>query len=251
MNNPHPIRLRTVFEDRIGTTAFFRNRPLYNTIFNELTHSNIKEVSALFHASSIGAEVYSFIISYLENNYHNQFDLKCYVTDIEQIFLNESKTGSFPKQILQGMTPSEKGFFSVNGQSAVISDTVKKHVTFLPASSFSDFNSNQKFDIVFLLNALIYVTEEEQALTIDKIATYNNKWFITSGFHRNTIKTDLLRNGYTPITDNIEQIHNSWLDRRINKKITETKNGICADWALPQYSEIEDYKYKYCAIFQK
>ncbi len=251
MNKPHPIRLRPAIENRIGTTAFFRNRPLYETIFQELLASGKSEFKIIFHASSIGAEVYSFIIEYLANNYNEFFNITCYATDIEQHFLNFSKAGIYPIQILQGMTPLEQSFFSTDEQNAVVSDKVKNHLTFLPASSFTDFVSNDTYDIVFLLNALIYVPEEQQSLTIDKISNYNSKWFITSAFHRETIKSDLIRNEYYPIINNIELIHNSWLDRRVNTTINEKRNGIYADWSLPEYSEIEDYEYKYCAIFKK
>ncbi len=251
MNKPLPIRLRPAIENRIGTTAFFRNRPLYETIFQELLDSGKSDFKILFHASSIGAEVYSFIIEYLANNYDKKFKILCYATDIEQKFLNFSKEGVFPKQILQGMTPQEKRFFSIAGDNTLISEDVKKHITFLPASSFTEFVSNDAYDVVFLLNALIYVPEQQQTVTIDKISGYNSRWLITSAFHKNAIKKDVIRNNYTPVTNNIELIHNSWIDRRVSVNGPETRDGIYTDWSLPEYSQIEDFEYIYCAIFKK
>lgn len=251
MTSPDTVILRPIVNDHIGTTSFFRNRILFETILNEFKESRDSKISVLFHSSSVGAEVYSFVIKYLEMGLDKFFKLQCYVTDIEQAFLDFSEKAIFPATIAQTMNAEEKSFFHGVKDKLIVKPSVREYVTFLPASSYTEFESKKIYDAVFLLNAFIYVPAEGQALTIDKISKYNKKWFITSGFHMEQIKADLKRNKYAPITNNIKIIHDSWLDRRIDQGIVEKREGIYTDWSLPKYSEIPDFEYKYCAVFAK
>lgn len=70
-------------------------------------------------------------------------------------------------------------------------------------------------------------------------------------FIKRLLRATVQRNGYSPVLDNMKPIYNSWLDRRVNTSGFEARNGIYADWSLPEYQEIDDFEFLNCAIFQK
>ncbi|MFQ5471227.1 MAG: CheR family methyltransferase [Gammaproteobacteria bacterium] len=201
-----PVRLRPSSDFSIGTTAFFRNRPLYTTLLRELTKSQKRHYRILFHACSIGAEVYSFVIYYLLGKFDKTIDITCEATDINPAFLGMAKRAHYPKAILNGMHAKESSYFRSSDQEVYLAEEVTRHVSILSPSSFSEFKSTATYDIVFLLNALVYVPCQEQARTIDSIANYNTEWLILSAFHEDTIKTDLQRAGYQPFITNISSL---------------------------------------------
>ncbi|MBV1915185.1 MAG: hypothetical protein KUG72_07350 [Pseudomonadales bacterium] len=250
-NHTPPVRLRPTTEHSIGTTAFFRNRPLYDVLLEELKAQGKNHYKLLFHACSIGAEVYSFIIQYALGGYIEDFIIEISATDLEQGFVEYARNGHYPADILIGMSESERSFFADDGANVSVVADLKQVANFLDASSFLDFKTDQVFDVVFLLNTLIYVPEDKQALAVDKIASYDKSILVTSAFHMSTIKDDLVRNHYQPVLTRQQEIHNSWTDRRMETGTGVLAPGIYTDWRLPAFSEIEGFEYKYCALFRK
>lgn len=250
-SNATPVRLRAVTEGSIGTTAFFRNRVLFNTLLGKMKSDGQEHYNILFHACSVGAEVYSLLISYLTGGYDKHFTLALSATDREQEFLDYAMLGCYPKIVLSSMTAAEKFFFQVVNQNATIDHELRNKISFLPASNFIDYSSNDPFDVVFLLNALIYVPAELQAKTLDGIARYNEGLLVTTAFHADSIMEDLARNSYRPFLKNIKAIHEAWTDRRITVSGDELRPGIFAKWSLPKFSQVDDFEFKYCAIFEK
>ncbi|MFT7405933.1 CheR family methyltransferase [Zhongshania sp.] len=253
IKKPTPLRLRPTVGDAIGTTAFFRNRVLNETLLNELLISGRKHYSILFHACSIGAEVYSFLIQYLAGGFNEHFSLSCYATDKQQDFVTYADHAQFPQEILQGCTEAERQYFTVHDGTVSLESRVKKNVEFLPAADFANFDSERSYDVVVLLNALVYVTAEMQAEVFDRVSSYNLGWIVSSGFHQATIKKDLQRNGYSPVETAMEEIHMSWSDRLREKPVPQEAlpPNIFTDWSLPAFSEVPDYRYRYCALFSK
>lgn len=245
------VRLRPVTERSIGTTAFFRNRMLLKVLFEELEKGGRQHYSVLFHASSVGAEVYSFVIHHLVNGYSRDFTLTVHATDLEPAFIDYAANGRYPSGILNGLQSSERACFQQNGETVQVVENVRRQVEFLDAANFMDFEARQKYDVVFLLNALIYVPADQQALLLDRIASYNTRFLVATGFHMESIKQDLVRCAYGPITRELKSIHDGWTDRRVQTPVTEQRPGIYADWSLPEYAEIEDHEYKYCSLFTK
>lgn len=245
------VRLRPVTERSIGTTAFFRNRMLFKVLFEELKKGGQRHYSVLFHASSVGAEVYSFVIYHLVNGYSKDFSLTVHATDLESAFVDYAANGIYPSGILNGLQSSERSCFRQNGKTVQVVENVRRQIEFLDASNFMEFEARQQYDVVFLLNALIYVPADQQALLLDGIASYNTRFLVTTGFHMESIKQDLVRGAYRPITRELKPIHDGWTDRRVATPVTEQRPGIYADWSLPEYAEIEDHQYKYCSLFAK
>lgn len=246
-----PVRLRPVVGQSIGTTAFFRNRPLYDVLLRDMKAGKKKYYKLLFHACSIGAEVYSFVIQYLTSSYVDDFMIEVHATDLEQPFIDFARQGKYPVDVLSAMTPDERSMFKNNGEQAEIIQDIKQVIHFLDAESFLDFDTEENFDVVFMLNTLVYVPQSLQAAAIDKVSKYNNGYLLISAFHMNSIKQDLIRNNYLPVLDRQIEIHDSWTDRRVTEYSDSLEPGMYANWRLPAFSEIEDFEYKYCAIFRK
>jgi chemotaxis methyl-accepting protein methylase len=130
VKRPTPLRLRPTVGYAMGTTAFFRNRVLNETLLNELLISGRKHYSILFHACSIGAEVYSFLIQYLAGGFNEHFSLSCYATDKQQDFVTYADHAQFPQEILQGCTEVERQYFTVHDGAVSLESSVKKTLNF-------------------------------------------------------------------------------------------------------------------------
>jgi len=247
----NPVRLRPTTRNSIGTTAFFRNRILFKTLLEELKACNLSEVKVLFHACSIGAEVYSFVIQYYVGGYDRYFNLHVEATDYEKEFVDYAVRGEYPLQVVQGFKGEEIRFFDANKNVLTIKNKVKGHVHFLNAKSFTEYETEKKYHVVFLLNALVYVEGEMQSNVIDAVSKYNSDFFVTTAFHMDRIKDDLQRNNYSPVLTNQSEIHDSWKDRRTNGEFGQLAPGIYADWRLPEFSKVDDFEYRYCSIFKK
>ncbi len=230
-----------------GDTAFFRNRYLFNTVLDIMKQRPQKKFLIFFHACSIGAEVYSFVIHYLLQQSNLQFEIEVFATDINRHFLNVAQEGFYPDHILKTMTNEEINYFQFSERRFVTPiDEIKQKIKFLSPVSFLDFKSSKTMDVVFLLNALTYVAEEEQTIAIQRIANYNSFLFCVADVHKRTIKADVQVNGYIPITTNIESIHQAW-DENSNQDLLANEDKTNKS----KFIKIPDYQYKLCSIFKK
>jgi hypothetical protein len=251
---PAPVRLRAESKNAIGTTAFFRNRALLSVLLQRLAALQGTQISVLVHACSIGAEVWSLAIAtQLDPRLANKELLIC-ASDLEPEFVAFAQRGIYPRAVLSGMQAAERACFDpLDDQNVQIKDALRGRVRFLPAESIAAFEPDRVFDVVVLLNALLYMPAADQSLVIDRVARYNRHLLVTTGFHFDRIKPDMLRNGYRPVGAAARAIHDGWLDRRRDVPLgAETIPGkIFHLWSLPPYREIEDFDYKYCALFEK
>lgn len=251
---PLPVRLRPATSVSIGTTAFFRNRALLETLLGRIARLSTTEVSVLVHACSIGAEVWSLLIAADLDSRTRGIRLSVVACDLEPAFVDHAAAAIYPRAVLAGMRAEEQAYFeSVDADQVRVREDIRARATFLPAASVTQFESAERFDVVMLLNALLYLPGELQSQTIDAIARYNEHLFVSTGFHLDRIKDDLRRNGYAPCPERLREIHDGWTDRRRDGPTRdETVPGkIYHSWSLPAFSEIDDYAYKYCAIFEK
>ncbi len=236
----------------IGTTSFFRNRSLLRTVLEQLD-PNAEELNVLVHASSIGCDVYSFVIAY-ELFFAGQRcpRLKCFATDLSPVFLERAKNAVYPAEVLREMFDCEQVFFEkIDDQTCRVRQDIRDRVTILPAASYCEFKSDARFDIVFLLNSLLYVSEPDQARTLDTIAGYNTSLLVATGFHPDQIQKDLERNHYKTITDNFEEIYNAWTCRRSIAPGTMIDGITYCSPAMEDLRPCPDYHYRFGALFKK
>jgi hypothetical protein len=247
-----PVRLRPTANRRIGTTAFFRNRALLARVLAELKASGRERFSVLFHACSIGAEVWSFVAAYMADPDLRQRQLVCHATDLEPSFVAFAARARYPEAVLAGMTDGEAAGFRREGNEILPNDDLARCVSFLPACSFTAFGTESRYDLVFLLNALVYVDAPAQSRALAAIAGYNDGWLVTTGFHADGVRADMERAGYVPVTEDAEAIHNGWTDRRVDAAGPQLVPGlIFHPWSLPPFSRGPDWDYRFCALFRR
>lgn len=252
-----PFFIRARDGENIGTTGFFRNKPLTETLFALLENYEKSELSILFHSCSIGAEPYSLVIDkqLCKLPALQAKTLHCYATDISPGFVQYAKMGQYPASVLTEMDEKRQAFFSsLDAESVQLDDSIRSQVHFLEPASYIDFTSSTQFDVVFVMNSLLYVKAEEQAQTFDNIARYNTGYLVTTATHPDQMKADLTRNGYSPVITNMEAIYNAMGDRL----------NLAKNFLVPGKTEVtpsldpfnvaknsEDYEWKYSTIFQK
>lgn len=242
--------IRAYSGQHIGSTGFFRNRALLETVHDCIDRLCPGTPRVLFHAASIGAEPYSYVIERARRRPNAAEG--CDATDIDPNFLAAAGQGIYPANILEGMAPDERRYFeSIDTSRVRVADALRRRVRLLPPSSYVDFETEDRYDVVFLLNSLLYVDAPAQRRALARIARYNTGLLITTGFHADTIKADLVDNGYRPVTANLAAIHDGWTERRnLRPGVTEPGVTYCSPY-LPPFSPVPDYEYKYGAIFAK
>lgn len=253
MNAPAPVRLRASIGNRIGTTAFFRNRRFLGVLLDELDEVAGPEVRVLVHAASIGAEVYSLAIAMMTDPRFRDRAIRIDATDIEPAFVEFAGAGRYPLEILGGLDARERHWFRQAGDSQVeIVPELRERVRMLPPASVQGFETEETYDAVLAMNALIYVEAADQWKAIERIGRYNTGLLGLTAFHMDTIRPDVEEAGYVPVTTDISAIHDGWTDRRVRTAGSEIKPGVIFhSWSLPAFSEIEDWQFRYCSIFRK
>lgn len=253
MTAAQPVRISATTDTSIGTTAFFRNRAFLEQLGCEAERlgASSQPVRILAHACSIGAEVYSLAIHLLLR--HPDVDFILHATDVSDEFREIAETGIYDSDYLSALEADETAFFEPIGDGQVsVSGEARARVEFLPAASFVDFDARVTYDIVTVCNALVYVSAEEQARTIDQIAAYNSGVLAVTASHRQSIAEDLARNGYRPVMGRFLDIHAGWVDRhRPPEGSTRLSPLVKTD---PWIDEIESgygWRYRHGSIFVK
>lgn len=245
------IMLRAYSGRQRAATAFFRNRPLQETILELLAAQPGDDCHVLFHASSVGAEPYSFAIGCMASGLAAKKNIHIHACDLNSDFMQLARQAHYPASIFEDMLPQEKEYFIDAGAGNVTPrDEVKAMVSFLPPASFVDFKSDLSYDAVFITNAFTFVSEEEQSRAIASTRLYNRRYFITTSFYPDIIESDMVQNGYRPVLKRLREIHDAWQER-IQTDALPLKGTPEYCWVLSPFHEAPGHEYKYCAIFEK
>jgi hypothetical protein len=247
---PAPVMLRVYEGESIGSTAFFRNRPLLHTLSGLIATSGRSRLDVLIHACSVGVEPYSLAMFMRLAGLDRSVRVRIRATDVNRAFLDAAKEGIYPAAVMSGLSERERVFFeAVDNDCVRVIDEVRQSVDFLPAASFVDFQPEDRFDIVFVLNALTYVTPEQQAESVSRIASYNDWLLVASAFHPDTIDSDLATADYLPVETNAELIHEAWVERR--RAVAPHPGSREYSWVLPPFRHDREFLARQCAIFRK
>ena len=206
-----------------GATCFFRNRKLFDVIREEIQTTQNSKVSVLFHSCSAGAEVYSFLISCLEDHSLKK-QIVIHATDINSDYLQFAKRGIYSEEDVKHLSKSEKSYFEKKGTNEFhIKKSLRTQVEFLPPADFRTYTTQTKYDFVCALNSLCYVTREEQTMALKNISKYNAQYLILSGAHVKFLKRDLLRLCYKPVRTKGFEIFTQWHLRHLKGADISTK----------------------------
>jgi chemotaxis methyl-accepting protein methylase len=236
----------------IGATQFFRNRPLFRTVLEQVDEKRSRIVAAS-PSCSMGCEVYSLAIAWrLFFQGRPSPELKIYATDRSTAFLEQAQRAVYPSSVLEAMTPEERAFFEPISENEVCPrEEIRAMVEFLPPASFTDFDTPEPCDLVFLLNSLLYVSATDQARTLDRVAALNPGLLMITGAHTDRLRDDLTRNGYSAVTRNLEDIYYSWGDRFSLPPGFMIEGVTHYTPALGPIGSEPDADYRYCSIFEK
>lgn len=243
--------LRVYSGDKKGATAFFRNRCFVDTINSCLLRLNQPKIRVMFHSCSVGAEPYSFAITWQNQKQQPLPELRIDTTDIEPNFVETAKKALYQDHILESMSADEQRLFErVGGDQVRPIKSIRDIITFREPSSLLDFAAGDPYDAVFAMNVLTYLTEAQQTEAIQKMAQYARHYLCVTAFHPDQIQADIRKIGFAPVTDNLAEIHNAWGDRL---RPGGAKKGTPEySWVLPEFETVsKDFEWRYCAIFRR
>ncbi len=248
-----PIMLRAYSNGFKGATAFFRNRPLIETLFEQLTATAKDRYHVLVHACSIGAEPYSLAMWWhhrVQPTLAGTPQLRLVATDANPEFLAFARAAQYPRALNAGMTSEEQSWFDGAEDDLAVPETIRSLVSFTEPMNFVEAQPEGSFDAVLILNALTYVTPEQQTRTIEHCADYCRDVLALTAFHPDTIAGDLHGAGFEPVMTRHRAIHESWGDRLAPGPVPAGTPEY--SWRLPPYETgTADYAYRYGSLFAR
>ncbi|MFD2640348.1 CheR family methyltransferase [Piscibacillus salipiscarius] len=153
----------------INVSHFYRNYKRWEVLKKEILPDLIKQKSKIkiwSAACSTGEEPYTAAM--LLSDFFELNQISILATDIDEEALEQAKVGAYSKRSLDE-TPKDKieKFFSEHNSTYLISDELKKIVTFKKHNLLEDPYDGH-FDLIICRNVLIYFTEEA------KLKVYQN-----------------------------------------------------------------------------
>lgn len=247
-----PVILRAYNNNHKGATAFFRNRPFIERFFSTLQSVNDGPIKILVHACSLGAEPYSLAMWWLHKvlpTCAKEVNIEISATDIDSDFLDFAQQARYPSNIFGGMTPQEQSWFLKADDNVQVPRKVRRLVRFLPPMNFVTDEPGETFDAVLVMNALTYVSPEEQSAALTRCASYCRHVLGITAFRPDTVKADLDRLGYMPCMGGHREIHEAWGDRLAPGPVPADSPDY--SWRLPPYeTDSPDFAYRYGALFK-
>jgi hypothetical protein len=235
--------MRHVVGDRIGRTDFFRNAAFLRALVELLSGERAPRV--LVHAAAVGAEPYSLVMA---ARLAGLQDLHVEATDIEPSFLEMARRGVYRDDCLGKVPPAAKPFFLPGPERGTVEVTpeIRAGVTFLEPASFVDFEAMQIYDAVLALNALTYVSREDQRKAVLRMGDYARSYLAVTAVSPVVVKQAIEDAGFEPVRRaDWLQIYYGWHDRirlRPGKR----------EWALPVLPVLmRDWRFAACSLFRR
>lgn len=163
--------------------TFFLREKLHFELLNQVILPNIykrnkkaKKIKIWSAATSSGQEAYSLIMVIMDflKEEADKWDIKITGTDISEKMLNKAILGEYTKKEIESVKPDwKKKYFTtkISGDYK-INDKIKSKVVFEKLNLIENFNFNEKFQIIFLRNVLIYFECGIVNQVVDKVIDY-------------------------------------------------------------------------------
>ncbi|SFC44932.1 chemotaxis protein methyltransferase CheR [Bacillus sp. OV322] len=151
------------FLDRItiNVSEFYRNAKRWEVLEKKILPRLIgssKKLKIWSAACSTGEEPYT--IAMVLSHWLPLSQIEIFATDLDENVLARAKTGVYPERSLNEVPPEMKNkHFSKEGEYYLVSDEIKKTVTFQKQNLLADRFQSQ-YDLIVCRNVLIYFTEE-------------------------------------------------------------------------------------------
>lgn len=156
----------------VGETYFYREKGHFEIFAKHLESHHVSKV--LCAPSSTGEEVYSILLYIFQKGQNVSFEITG--IDINSDALQIAKEGCYSKRSVSKLPQSLlERYFAQQDQKYCISDELKRYATFRYQNVFDDsFVNLGKFDIIFCRNMLIYFSDAEKKLLLEKFKTLLN-----------------------------------------------------------------------------
>lgn len=170
LHDPHAME-RLLLDLSINVTAMFRDPGFYRCFRSEVvpilrTYPFIR----VWHAGcSTGEEVYSMAILLEEEGLYER--ARIYATDINEVVLQQAKSGIFPLERMQeytdnyikaGGTRAFSEYYTAKYGGALFSPSLRQNVVFSQHNLVTD-RSFSEFNVILCRNVLIYFDRQLQA----------------------------------------------------------------------------------------
>jgi hypothetical protein len=235
--------MRHVVGDKIGRTDFFRNPAFFRALVDMLRSRKAPRV--LVHAAAMGAEPYSLVMAARLAGLH---DIRVEATDIEPTFLEMAREGVYGSDCLNKVPAEARAFFLPGPErdTVAVAREIRAAVRFLEPASFVDFETSETYDAVLALNALTYVSREDQRKAILRMAGYAHSYLGLTAASPVVIKQAVEDAGFEPVgRRDWLQIYYGWHDR------IRLRPGR-REWALPVLPFLmQDWRFSACSLFRR
>jgi len=157
----------------INYTYFFRNIEVYQTLMQDLLDHKIKRrndgLLRIWSAPcSTGEEPYSLAImfDYLKKKFKGIPDIEIIASDIDNNVLKIAQKGKFETFSVKDIPDIYLSYFRQKngkyGPKFYLNDEIKEKVKFIKEDLIEGHQLNQKYDIIFCRNFLIYLNRHSQ-----------------------------------------------------------------------------------------
>lgn len=165
-----------------NVTAFFREPHhfafLAERIMPELLARNAasRRIRIWSAGCSSGEEPYSIAMTVLEAMPASQaWDFKVLATDLDQEILGFGREGVYRSDRLEGIAPEQRRRWlrragAGSGDRALVVETLREHVSFLPLNLMGQWPMKGLFDVIFCRNVIIYFDNPRKARLIQRFA---------------------------------------------------------------------------------
>ncbi len=167
----NPAEVIALFKELlINVTSFFRDADAFGVLYKEILPElcNDKSEQSIFRAwvagCATGEEAYSIAIllkEWMEENHH-EFKVQIYSTDLDDEAIAIARTGIYPSNITQDITPERlRRFFTKEDTGYRIKKEIREMVVFAVQNVLKD-PPFTKLDLLSCRNLLIYLGSELQ-----------------------------------------------------------------------------------------
>lgn len=156
----------------INVSEFYRNKDQWDfldvEVISKLTKTFGTKLKIWSAACSTGDEPYSLVMAL--SKHIPLSSIRIYATDLDKNVIEHAKTGLYDEKSIKAV-PEEfkKQYFSKVGNSYLISDEIKKRVTFSNHNLLLD-KYDRNYHMIVCRNVLIYFTEEAKKEVFQKFS---------------------------------------------------------------------------------
>ncbi|NQZ53540.1 MAG: protein-glutamate O-methyltransferase CheR [Piscirickettsiaceae bacterium] len=190
--NPHHMRDAVIDAMTTNETSWFRDRSpfeaLEKEVFSEMDNEGKRQCRIWSSACSSGQEPYTISITLSEHlalfPMSSLTRTQIIATDISTSMLVEAKQAEYDEALLgRGLSAERKQqFFRQVGDRWMVTDDIKRRVSFKEQNLLLSYDALGKFDIIFCRNVLIYFSPERKSDILNRMArALNPKGYLFLG----------------------------------------------------------------------